>query len=181
MAKKILIGLVAVIVVALSGWFVWGAMLPEKFEVSTTKVIDVDRGRALEALSDLKQWPKWSVWNEHNSQLPNLKITWGEQSVGKGASYTWTSDAGNGKLSILETREDGVDISVEFEGFPEARGTILLEEESGKTKATWGFTSNIALVWRPAMELWRSGMIEQFEKNLDGIAAFAKDGTINGK
>lgn len=98
MLKKILIGL-AVVIVAL---LLIGFFLPGSLNVSRSISIDASAENVFDEINDLKKWQEWQYWNTLD---PKMEITYGEKTVGTGASYSWkgNSQVGEGSITITES------------------------------------------------------------------------------
>src|SRR5688500_924986 len=97
MIKKILLGLVAVVVLLI----VVGFFLPGKIEISKSITVNAPAEYAFEEVDVLQNWQKWSYWNTLDTAM---KISYSEQPRGVGAFYSWESeDMGPGKLNVTES------------------------------------------------------------------------------
>lgn len=134
MLKKILIGLVVVIVILV----VVGLLLPTDYEISRYIVIDAKPSKIHDFVGDLKRWNDWMTWKE---QDPTIEITYGKKTTGVGASQTWTSEKERGAGEIVLTSTDskrGVEYDMSFEqGKYKSKASILYEEMGKSTRVTW--------------------------------------------
>lgn len=98
MLKKILIGIVGMIVVLL----IVGFILPSKFEITKSAMISTNPQNVFEEVNDLEKWNNWSYWH---SLDPDMKVVYSDQKSGKGATYEWkgNSKVGEGKLQLTES------------------------------------------------------------------------------
>ena len=180
MLKKIVIGIVAVAALAIGGWMTWAATLPEVLDIEARETLNLPKDTVYETVNDLKNWPKWTMWNDQNPQFSSLKYTYEEQTTGKGAKYSWTSDDGDGWLRFDESSpEKGVHFTMQFGQMPESKGSIEFVDKGESTETIWKFGMNPPFALRPMMSLAKDAMVEEFKANLRGIEAFVKDGTIN--
>ena len=140
MIKKLLIALI-VAVVALLGI---GMFLPGDFEV--TRKIEIN-GRPADIypiVADLKQWPKWTVWNKET--YPDIEYTYGEKTSGLGAEYSWTGEtSGNGNMKITTAKEpENLEWELNFEGFETSYGYCRFERaEKDRTDVVFGMRGNM--------------------------------------
>jgi hypothetical protein len=89
-------------------------------------------------IGNLKQWPKWTAWNEQMD--PTMKITFEGPEEGTGATYRWTGEkVGNGMLMIDRTDDEkGVWYTLDFEsGKYVSEGAITIEPQGEAVKVTW--------------------------------------------
>jgi hypothetical protein len=98
MLKKILIGL-AVVIVAL---LLIGFFLPGSLHVSRSISINASPENVFDEINDLKKWQEWQYWNTLD---PAMQLTYGDKTVGTGASYSWkgNSQVGEGTITITES------------------------------------------------------------------------------
>ena len=155
-----------VLVVIIGGYFIWMSTLPSEYHVERSTVVDASPEVVYDYVSDFKTWPEWGVWFEKD---PSMTTSFGEQTKGAGATYSWTSEeSGNGHQSITEAVENqSMKTEITFEGMGTSHGNWNFEAtEGGKTKVTWGFDGEFPLYMR-----WMASSMEQyigpdFEKGL---------------
>jgi len=127
----ILVGLVAVLIVI-------GFLLPEQYNVERSIVIEAPPPEIHAQVADLKQWPKWTVWNKE--KYPELEYSYEDDSIGKGAVQTWTDPKhGNGSLEITWANPyGGIQYTMTMDAFDhELKGDIRYTREGDKTRVTW--------------------------------------------
>ena len=131
--KKLIIGM-AVIVVA---FYAIGLMLPSKFHVERSIVIDASQEAIYAHVVDLKRWKAWGVWLKRD---PNIELTYAGPDRAIGMRSEWKSETeGNGKMTITELEHDK---RVKYQLlFPEmemgSTGEIVLEPMNGSTRVVW--------------------------------------------
>ncbi len=132
--KKILIGLVALIVV----FVVVGFLLPRQFKVEREVTITAPQIPVYQMVSAPTNWPKWAVWNKRD---PNMKLTFSGTGAGAGAKWSWESKTeGNGAMEFTEA--DSPRRIVYRLSFPdmgmESKGELKLTAiNDSVTKVTW--------------------------------------------
>jgi hypothetical protein len=138
MVKKILLGLVGAIVLAILAVSVAAMMQPDTYHVERSRTIMVAPSAVLPHLSDLREWSEWNPWDELD---PSMHKTYSDPSSGDGAWYEWqgNDDVGKGKMTITRVGEDGVGYHLEFmEPFAsEADIEIALRPEGNGTHVVW--------------------------------------------
>ncbi|RYZ35405.1 MAG: polyketide cyclase [Myxococcaceae bacterium] len=110
MLKKIAIGLAAALLLLLA--FI--ATRPDTFTLSRTATVPGTPDIAFGLVNDFHQWNQWSPWDNLD---PNLKRVFGGAESGTGATYAWTgnSEAGEGRMTIEESRaNESIRIKLEF-------------------------------------------------------------------
>jgi len=94
--KKLLIGLVGLIVVIVLAGF----LLPRQFKVEREIMITAGTIPIYQMISAPTNWPKWAVWNKRD---PNMALTFSGTGGGAGAKWSWQSKTeGNGMMEFTE-------------------------------------------------------------------------------
>ncbi|MGK4568626.1 SRPBCC family protein [Flavobacterium sp. 3HN19-14] len=113
------------------------------FEVSRSVIIDVPKPVVFNYVNDYKNWEDWASWKEDN---PNLNFTYAENTVGNGASYSWSGATESGKMtSIFVKPNDSISQKVVYSG-NEATASITFKDTLGKTKVTWRSKGSVAFM-----------------------------------
>ncbi len=115
-----------------------GLVAPREVSLSRSAVIEAPQAAVFNTVNDLKTWEDWSPWKEMD---PEMKVTMGTPSVGKGAFYSWTGEkSGAGRMSI-ETSDPprALTTHVAFDKQGEADAAWTFEPVEGGTEATWAF------------------------------------------
>jgi effector-binding domain-containing protein/uncharacterized protein YndB with AHSA1/START domain len=89
--KYILILLIIVIV----GGLIYVMTLPSSYDISRARVIKAPVAEVFNVVNDLKTWEEWGPWHDEDS---TIVVTYGDKTVGIGASDSWTSKDGPGKM-----------------------------------------------------------------------------------
>jgi uncharacterized protein YndB with AHSA1/START domain len=135
MLKKILLGLVAVLVVLAAVI----AMQPADFAITRSTTIDAPPATVFGQVNDFHKWEAWSPWAKMD---PEMKTTYEGPAAGTGAMYSWVgnSKVGEGKMTIVESRPDElVKIRLEFlKPFAATNDTEFAFKPDGTgTHVTW--------------------------------------------
>jgi len=135
MLKKILIGLVVVIVIFLAVV----AMQPSTYRVARSATIAAPPEAVFPHVNELKKWAAWNPWVKID---PNMKFTCEGSASGVGASYSWAgnNDLGEGRMTITGSRPNkSVQLKLEF--FKPMAGVSTAEftfkPQGDQTEATW--------------------------------------------
>lgn len=141
--KKIALGLLGVLVLAVLGVVVAAMGQPDVLTLSRSTVIAATPADVYPLVNDLQEWTRWSPWQDLD---PNQKTAYSETTAGVGAWYTWegNSQVGRGRMTVTASEADRkVGHRVEFiEPFPSTADTVLLLTPEGEgTKVTWSFES----------------------------------------
>lgn len=140
MLKKIVIGLVAVIVVII----IVSRFQPDTYTVERTGTISAPPEVVFAQITDFRNWEKFNPWRDLDTAMV---LTYSGAERGVGARYQWAgnSDAGAGEMTILEARPNAyikVDLHFlkpmegnainEFELVPDGDGTRLTQRMIGE-------------------------------------------------
>lgn len=174
MVKKILLFVVGLIVLLL----LIGFVLPRKFELTKSEVINAPAEYVFEEINNLERWPDWSYWNTLD---PNMEVKYSEQKAGTGASYEWkgNSDVGEGKLAITESKPyESVACDLFFMQAEEASKAVYqLEPTEGGTKLTMSidtdFGMNPIMRWMGVV-MFPSEMNKAFDYNFSKLKEIAE-------
>ena len=140
MLKKILIGLVVIIVILVG----IGFALPTEYEVSRHIVIDAKPSKIHDHVGDLRRWEDWMVWRDED---PTIETTFGKKTTGVGARQTWTGKDGEGEIVFTSSdSKRGVEYDMSMDqGRYKAKGSILYEEMGKSTRVTWTMDGDLPM------------------------------------
>jgi Polyketide cyclase / dehydrase and lipid transport len=114
MLKKILLGIVVMLVVLIAVCLVLVLMQPAHYQVERSTTINAPAPAVFTLVNDFHKWDSWSPWAKLD---PAMKTTYEGAPAGTGATYSWTgnSQVGEGKMTIIESRpSDLIKIKLEF-------------------------------------------------------------------
>lgn len=142
MIKKAILGILALVVVAVIVICAVIAMQPEDFKVTRSTTMNAPPERIFEQVNDFHKWDAWSPWAKLD---PNMKTTYSGAAPGAGSSYTWVgnNDVGEGKMAITASHpSDHVAIDLEFIRPFSAKNIteFNLKPDGDKTNVTWSMT-----------------------------------------
>jgi uncharacterized protein YndB with AHSA1/START domain len=139
MAKKLLIGIPAVLILLLAGFAAVVAMQPDQFKITRTVKIAAPPDLVFDQVNDFHNWAGWSPWQKLD---PNAKDTFSGPSAGKGAKFGWSGndDIGEGHMTILESRRPEL-VSIDLTFVRPMQDSALTEfsfqPEGDQTVVTW--------------------------------------------
>ena len=142
MLKKAILAILAAIVIAIAVICIMAAMQPADFKITRSATINAPADRVFEQVNDFHSWDAWSPWAKLD---PAMKTTYSGPPTGVGSSYAWAgnSDVGEGKMTILESRQpEHIRIELEFIS-PFAAKNITdfaIKPDGDKTNVTWSMT-----------------------------------------
>ncbi|MCL7753932.1 SRPBCC family protein [Polaribacter sp. Z022] len=129
---KYLLGLVVVLIV---GVLIFGAMQPSEYDVSRSKVIKAPISAVYNTVNDLKTWEKWGPWHDEDS---TIVVSYGEKTVGVGASDSWTSKDGPGSMKTVNVIPNKlIEQKMQFGDADPSDIIWHFEEKDGGTNITW--------------------------------------------
>ena len=142
MIKKLILGILALAVIAVVGFCVVVAMQPADFKITRSATFSAPPEKVFEQVNDFHKWEAWSPWAKID---PNMKATYSGPATGTGAAYAWAGndDVGEGKMTITESRpSDLVKIDLEFiRPFAAKNVTdFSIKANGGKSDVTWTMT-----------------------------------------
>ena len=132
--------LVAVLALLIVGYLILCSTGGDSTNLESEIIIEAPSYSVYEQIGDLNNWNNWLPWVESD----NMQIEVGPISRGKGASYTWSSNRGNGTFEILETIPN---VSLRTSAKPEKsdydyRGFWNLVPNGNETKLMWKMDSD---------------------------------------
>ena len=138
---------------------VYLATLDGSYDVSRTRLIKADPVVVFNDLNDYQNWKEWGPWYERDS---TIRVQFADQTIGKGASYTWTSDIeGGGSMKTLSVQKpERLDQEIMFETpFGDMASDVywILNRVETGTELTWGIKGELPFFSR----FMSSGMEEQ--------------------
>jgi hypothetical protein len=164
--RLLVIGVIGIVVVFVGVGFA----MPRNWSVSRNVVIKADMDDIHEYTGDLKKWPEWQPWKKHD---PSIAVTIGDKHEGPGASQTWTSKDGPGKVTFTGSSEDkGVQYDMEFSGMP-SKGEIKYEKVEGGVRVTWEMHGDWGnnLMGRMISPMMQGQIEKMFEEGLNDLKA----------
>jgi hypothetical protein len=130
---------VLTIVVVISAAVLFVATRPSGVPIRRSTRINAAPDRIFPLINDLKQWQKWSPYEDID---PNLKRDYRGAGSGEGAAYAWEGNGkvGAGRMQITKaTYPQKIDIALEF--FRPFKGNnraeFTLQPTGGQTEVTW--------------------------------------------
>ncbi len=139
MLKKIILGVLAVVVIAIAGLVVAIMMQPDTYRVVRTASINAPSEKVFAQVNDFRKWDAWSPWAKID---PAMKVTYGGPPFGVGSTYHWVGndEVGEGKMTIKESHPSNhLKIDLEFiKPFASLANTeFILKPVGNKTDVEW--------------------------------------------
>jgi hypothetical protein len=139
MVKKIVLGILLVLVVIVGGVAILAAMQPATYQVERTSTMAAPSAVVFAHVNDFRKWDAWSPWAKRD---PNAKNSYEGSSEGKGAIFKWSgnSDVGEGQMTILESQPNEL-IKIKLDFVRPFEDTSIVEfkfKDAGeKTQVKW--------------------------------------------
>lgn len=171
MLKKILLGLVAVLVILL----IVVALQPADFRISRSAVIPAPPAAVFAQINDFHNWNDWSPWAKLD---PNARNSFDGPPAGVGAKFSWTGNnaVGEGSMTITASKpNESVVMKLEFMRPFAATSTaeFTLKPAAKGTAVTWTMSGKNNFVGK-AVSLFMDcdKMVgTQFEKGFENLKA----------
>ena len=165
--KYVLLLIAAIIAIGL----IYVGTYAENYDVKRSKIIKTPISHAFNTVNDLKTWEKWGPWHDEDT---TIVVTYGEKTVGVGASDSWTSKDGPGKMeTVALVKNKSIDQKISF--MDNEPGDIYwnFEEVAEGTKVTWGMKAeNSPFVFKMFAAIsggWANMLGPMEEKGLDNL------------
>lgn len=114
--KKVAIGLLILAVL----FVIIGLSLPKETVVKRSIIINAPLDVVFKNVNNLKNHEKWDPWQATDK---TMKITYGAVTEGTGASYSWTSESGEGTHTITESMTNkSIKVELDFKKQRTMRG-----------------------------------------------------------
>lgn len=169
MIKKIVLGLIAIIVVFL----IVATMQPAAFRVSRSATIAASPAAVFEQINDLHKFQAWNPWAKMD---PASKINYTGPVSGVNAAYHWVGNAevGEGSMTIIESKPGELvrarmDFMKPFAATYTAEFT--LKPEADKTTVTWSLFGENDFMSKAVKLVMNVDKMcgDQFEKGLKSL------------
>lgn len=139
MIKKVIFGLLSLIVLVVVVFCVAAARQPADFTVVRDATYKGPPEKVFEQVNDFHKWGAWSPWAKID---PAMKTTYSGPESGTGASYAWVgnSDVGEGKMTITESHpSEHIKIDLDFVAPFAAKNVteFTFTPDGDKTRVTW--------------------------------------------
>jgi effector-binding domain-containing protein len=140
------------------------------FTVERSKVINSPKPAVFNYVNDFKNWKDFGSWTTED---PEMKITYPQNTIGKGASYAWEGKDGNGAITTIFVKEnDSISQKMDSDETSSAvfwsfKDTIGGTKVTWKTKGKMSFLFKIYTAFNGGLEKIIGDMYEKSLANLD--------------
>lgn len=153
-----------------------GLLLPQKFNVSRSVVVNAAPEKVYSLIDNPRRWKDWTVWNQRD---PAMQITYSGAESGPGAVWAWKSKTeGDGRMTFTAA-EPGRRLAYDL-FFPDfgttSAGELRLNAQGLGTRVTWVMNGDMGgnplFRW---MTLFADGMVgKDFDAGLARLKALAE-------
>jgi len=150
---KILKYFVIIVLILIISFSVYLATLEGSYDVKRSKLIKAKPTVVFNEVNNYKNWKDWGPWYEQDS---TIQATYPEKTTGEGASYSWTSDGGDGSMETIKVDAlKRIDQIILFKTpFGDMKSDVYwtFEKVKGGTNLTWGMKGKLDFIWRFMVE-----------------------------
>ena len=141
-----------------------------EFTVERSKVINSPKSAVFNYVNDYKNWEDFGSWAIEN---PETKITYPQNTIGLGGSYSWEDKNGNGDMKTTFVKEnDSIAQKMNYNGttsdvFWSFKDTVGGTKVTWRTKGKMSFLFKIYTAFNGGAEKFIGTMYEKSLVNLD--------------
>ncbi len=170
------IGITALVIIGLL--FTVALLLPPEYKVEQSITIQASPAAIHRYVNDLKQWPKWTPWQELE---PDSVIRYGDLTQGIGASQSWKGRGGSGHLHITASSPDNgiaYDIFFRDDTTPSISAVQYNVIDSNSTQVSWSFSGEVKMpiIGGIYAMLVSSMSKDMYQKGLEKLKAVVEQG-----
>jgi len=167
------IGLLIVVLLGISFF------LPKEMNTAVSRDLEASPEQIFAQVNNAENWKNWSPWFNLD---PDMEVTYGEKTIGEGASYAWKSEkkmVGVGAMIIGESiTNEKVGTILKFDGEEDSYADINISpNEGGGSTVLWDFESeyHAQMPWqRFQMTFYRMMLKDSYNKGLTAIDEYIK-------
>ncbi|WP_378177197.1 GyrI-like domain-containing protein [Aquimarina sp. SS2-1] len=158
------------------------AMTDGTFQVEESRVIDAPDELLFNTINEYKTWEKWGPWMDDSD---DMILEYGNQTSGKGASYSWKSETqGDGSMKTVKLAPfTSIDQTITFiTPMGESKSEIYWEFEKledKKTKVTWGMKGEQSFMekafWMTQDSTLSQSIRPMYAEGLEKLDAFVNE------
>ncbi|MFT7334670.1 MAG: effector-binding domain-containing protein [Porticoccaceae bacterium] len=115
------------------------------FNVERSKIINSPRPTVYNFVNDYKNWEDFGSWTVED---PEIKISYPQKTIGKGASYSWDGKEGDGQMRTLFVKEnDSISQKMNYNGTL-ATVSWSFKDTTGGTKVSWRSSGKMSFFFK---------------------------------
>jgi Polyketide cyclase / dehydrase and lipid transport len=164
MIKKIILGIVIIVIVLVAVCAILVALQPSHYQVERSATINAPAPIVFAQVNDFHKWEAWSPWAKLD---PAIKQSYEGAPAGNGAVYSWSgnSQVGEGRMTITESHpSDLIKIKLEFiKPFTATNATdFAFTPQGNQTNVKWTMSGDNNFVGKAF------GLIMNMDKTVGG-------------
>lgn len=129
-----------------------------EFTVERSKIINSPKSAVYNYVNDAKNWKEWYSLAVEDSLI---NITPSQIAVGKGSSFSWQGEQGEGDLQTINVKEnDSIIQKMNFNGNA-ADVSISFKDTLGKTKVSWKAKGQMGFLFK-VLTAFNGGAVKVF-------------------
>lgn len=162
--KKIGIGLLILLVLLT----IIGLLLPKDIHVSETRTFNAPTNYVFNIMNDLKNAPLYNDWVMKD---PKMKLSYGDITMGNGASYSWDSDMqGKGMITYDKSvSPDSIVAKMIFNESDESKMKYSFTPNGESTNMTWEMHSEMGFPYNLFGWFFKYQMRKAYNNSFDNI------------
>ena len=134
-AVLVLLGLAGVTLIV-------GSLMPGTYDVQRTVEIRAPIEVVFAQVHDLRKHEAWAPWRKAD---PSYVFTYGDKTVGPGATMSWKGESSSGSMRMARSRPpNAIENHLHSPGMGDTIGHWTFEPSPAGTKVTWRFTGDIS-------------------------------------
>lgn len=116
------------------------------FSIERSKVINSPKATVFNYVNDFRNFEDFESWSVED---PAIKMTFANNTIGNGASYSWEGTEGNGQAFTIDTKDgENIHQKMNFDGTEADVNWIFKDTLGGKTKVTWKATGRMSFLFK---------------------------------
>ncbi|MDT0559110.1 SRPBCC family protein [Ichthyenterobacterium sp. W332] len=129
-----------IVLILTIGAAIYIAVQPNQYDVKRKQIIKAPVELVFNNINDFKNWEDWGPWMDDD---PTIEVSYADQTSGVGASYTWTSKDGPGRMkTIALERNKSITQELQFGDFEPTETHWTFEEVPEGTEITWNMKAD---------------------------------------
>lgn len=137
-----------------------------EFTVERSKIIDSPKSVVFNYVNDSQNWKEWNSLAVEDSLIKIVPL---RNTIGKGSSFSWQSEQGEGDLQTINVRENNsINQKMNFNG-NSADVSLSFKDTLGKTKVSWKAKGQMGFLFK-VLSSFNGGAVKlfgsMFEKSL---------------
>jgi len=161
-----------VLVILIGAYLIIGLFTPSNVHVERSTYIESDAVTVFGEINSLRQWKKWSYWDNIDS---NMTSTYEGLEAGFGAKHIWESSndrVENGSLTITSSETNYfIETELAFEDMGTSLGGWKIRDTTGGVIVNTYMDMNVPFYAAPMMFFFNFDEIleKEFQKSLEGL------------